>query len=355
MRPHSPFSAETRAKPLISVSPTRRNLLLSAALMSAGLAGRSARAAETITLYSAQHAQTVDQVIKMFTDQSGIAVRVHHGDAPEIANQIAQEGASSPADVYFTENSPELVLLDEKGLLAPVAPSTLAAVPAQYSAPDGHWVGVFARTNVLAYNPKLIEATHLPGSMMDLAKPTWRGKVAIAPSDADFLPLIGAVAALHGQDAALAWLKGLQRNAKVFEDDEGVVAAVDRGSIATGIINSYYWARLFTEQGAEKTRSKIYYFPPRDVGALVNVSGAAILKSSRHQDAAQKFVAFLVSKDVQTKIAEGDVDFEYPLVPGVPSNKLMKPFSELQPPPISISQLGDDQQAAKLLRQAGLI
>ena len=344
------------------VRSRRRNLrcnwltwMLWTGLLMSGLAWLPARAAETITLYSAQHQQMVDEVTQMFTRETGITVRVRSGEAPEIANEISEEGARSPADVYFTENSPELILLDEKGLLAPVDPSTLAAVPAKYNAADGHWVGVFARVSVLAYNPGLINEDQLPRSLMDLAQPQWRGKVAIAPSDADFLPLVGAVAALHGKATALEWLKGLRRNAQIFDDDEGVVAAVDRGGVATGVINSYYWARLRTEQGAARTKSRIYYFPQADVGGLINVSGAAILTSSRHQAAAQRFVAFLVSRKVQATIAEGNVDFEYPLVPGVTANPLLKPFNELQSPPISISRLGDDQLAAQLLRQAGLL
>jgi iron(III) transport system substrate-binding protein len=345
-----PLSSERR-----DLRHTWPTWILWTGLLVSSLACLPARAAETITLYSAQHEQMVDQVTQMFTRETGITVRVRSGEAPEIANQIAQEGARSPADVYFTENSPELTLLDEKGLLAAVDPTTLAAVPAKYSAADGHWVGVFARVNVLAYNPALIKADQLPHSLMDLAQPQWRGKVAIAPSDADFLPLVGAVVALHGEAAALEWLKGLRRNAQLFDDDEGVVAAVDRGTVATGVINSYYWARLWTEQGAAKTKSRIYYFPPGDVGGLINVSGAAVLKSSKHQAAAQKFVAFLVSRKVQATIAQGNVDFEYPLVPAVVANPLLKPFNELQPPSISISQLGDDQSAARLLRQAGLL
>ncbi|MGH7155649.1 MAG: iron ABC transporter substrate-binding protein [Acetobacteraceae bacterium] len=334
---------------------SRRTWMLGFALLTIGFISPPAGAAETITLYSAQHQQMVDELTRMFTQQTGIAVRVHSGEAPEIANQIAQEGNRSPADVYFTENSPELVLLDEKGLLVPVDPATLAAAPAKYSAADGHWVGVFARENVLAYNPALIHEDQLPRSLMDLAKPEWKGKVAIAPTDADFLPLIDAVAALHGRAAALTWLEGLRRNAQVFDDDEGVAAQVERGQIATGIINSYYWARLYTEQGPEKTKSRIHHFGDGDVGGLINVSGAAVLKSSRHQEAAQKFLAFLVNKDVQAKIAQGNVDFEYPLVPGVAANPLMKPFNQLQPPSLSVSQLGDDQLAAQLLRQAGLL
>lgn len=344
-------------------SPTRRRLLsggLTALAFAAGrlAAGPSAgRAAEapTLTLYSAQHHQMVDLIVQDFTKQTGIKVRVHSGEAPEIANQIAQEGAQSPADVYFTENSPELTLLDEKGLLAKIDPSTLAQVPAQYSAADGNWVGVLARENVLAFNPTMIQESQLPTSLLDLAKSEWKGKIAIAPSDADFLPLVDAVAALKGHDAALAWLKGLKQNAQVFDDDEGVVAAVDRGAVAAGIINNYYWARLRTEQGANKTRSRIHHFSNGDVGALVNISGAAILKSSKQPQAAQRFVAFLVSKPVQEMLAQGDIDFEYPLARGVPPNKLLKPFSQLQPPKVSMAQLGDDQQAAQLLRQAGLI
>jgi iron(III) transport system substrate-binding protein len=101
--------------------------------------------------------------------------------------------------------------------------------------------------------------------------------------------------------------------------------------------------------------SAIHHFTGGDVGALVNVSGAAVLKSSKHEAAAQRFVAFLVSKKVQAMVARSDVDFEYPLVPGIAANPELKPFDQLQPPKLSITQLGDDHTAAALLRRAGLI
>ena len=234
-----------------------------------------------LVLYGAQHEQMIELVIAAFKKDAGLDVKMRVGEAPAIANQIATEGDASPADIFFTENSPELVLLDEKGLLAKVDASTLAAVPAQDSAADGTWVGVLSRENVLAYNPSLIAADALPASLMDLAKPEWKGKVAIAPTDADFLPLVSAVESLKGHQAALDWLKGLKATAQVFDDDEGVVAAVNRGAAATGIINSYYWARLHTEFGDKGTHSAVYHFKNKDVGALINVSGAAVLKSSK--------------------------------------------------------------------------
>ena len=332
-------------------------LVLRLALVATSLAAVAgpACAATSLVMYSAQHEQMVDMLTAAFTKQTGIAVKVHTGEAPEIANQIAREGAGSPADIYFTENSPELVLLAEKGLLDKVRSSTLSAVPAKFSAADGRWVGVLARESVLTYNPTLIKQSALPASLLDFAKPEWKGRVAIAPADADFLPLIQAVVQLHGRPAALAWLKALKQNAQVFDDDEGVAAAVDRGAVATGVVNSYYWARLQAEQGATKTPSKVYHFADGDVGGLINVSGAAVLKSSKHPADAQRFLAFLVSTPVQTMLAQGDVDFEYPLVAGIAANPVLKPYGTLQPPSLTMQQLGDDQGSAELLREAGLL
>jgi iron(III) transport system substrate-binding protein len=311
--------------------------------------------AQTLTLYSAQHEQVVDMLTAAFTKNTGITVKLHEGEGPDIASQILQEGADSPADVFFTENSPELILLDEKGLLAPVAPATLAKIPAKYNAADGTWLGVLARENVLDFNPSMIQESAMPASLLDLAKPEWAGKLGIAPSDADFLPLVSAMIKQYGKDKTLAWLQGLKANSKIYQDDESVVAAVARGDVATGIINNYYWARLETDLGPEKIDSKLYHFKGGDIGGLVNISGAAVLKSSKNQAAAQKFLAFLASRQAQRLLGLSEVDFEYPLRPGVPPNKILLPFKDLQPPAIAAAQLGDDQEAGALLQQAGLI
>ncbi len=334
----------------------RRPVVMGAALfMGVTASGATVAHAAPLVLYSAQHEQTVNTLVAGFEKQTGIKVVVHSGDGPEVANQIIQEGAASPADVFFTENSPEIAVLDEKGLLAKVDPATLAEVPAQYSAPDGDWVGVLARENVLAYNTGMIAQSQLPASLMDLAEPAWKGKVAIAPSDNDFLPLVNAVLFEKGHDAALAWLRGLKANAQIFDDDEGVVAAVNRGAVATGIINNYYWARLQAELGSAHMHSALYHFGHGDIGGLINISGAGVLKSSKHPRDAQAFLAYLVAAGTQKMLAENTVVFEYPLHPGVAPNPVLKPFDQLQPPAISVAQLGDDSQVVDLLTEAGLL
>ncbi|WP_395069664.1 iron ABC transporter substrate-binding protein [Paraburkholderia silvatlantica] len=330
---------------------------LRAAALSLALAGVLPLAAHaaSITLYNAQHEQVANQLAKDFEQQTGIDVKIRSGEGPALAAQLVAEGERTPADVYFTENSPELMLLEEKGLLAPVQQATLAAVPARFNSPQGQWVGVTARENVLAYNTAKVQPAQLPKSIFDLAKPEWKGKVGIAPSDADFLPLVDAVLAVKGEAATLDWLKGLKTNSQIFDDDEGVVAAVNRGAVATGIINNYYWDRLHAEIGDKKTQSAVAHFADSDVGALVNVSGAAVMKSAHNVDGAQKFLAYLVSERAQKLMAQDHISFEYPLRPGVASDPINKPFDQLKPPALTIQQLGDDSQAGKLLRQAGLL
>src|SRR3712207_8812669 len=51
----------------------------------------------------------------------------------------SQEGEASPADVFLTENSPSIDVLDREGLLAPLDQATLDQVGAQYRPATGNW------------------------------------------------------------------------------------------------------------------------------------------------------------------------------------------------------------------------
>jgi iron(III) transport system substrate-binding protein len=307
----------------------------------------------TITLYNGQHPQLTQAIVSAFEEQTGINVKVRTDDGIVLADQILQEGSRSPADVYLTENSPELMLLTQHNLLAKLPTSITSQIPAQYDSPTGNWVGISVRVSALAYNPSKISASQLPANILDLAKPQWKGKIAIAPTDSDFVPLVGAVIAAYGQQAALNWLKGLKANSTQDADIETVVAAVNKGQDAVGIINQYYWYRLRTELGAGNTHSQVYYFPNHNVGGLENISGAAVLASSAHKTAAEKFVSFLISAESEKILASGDT-YEYPVRPGVAPNSQLVPLSQANPAVLNVTSLGNDMPAAALLQQAGL-
>jgi iron(III) transport system substrate-binding protein len=320
-------------------------------VLASGCGGASSN---TLTLYSAQHEQMTDALAKAFERKTGATVRIRFGEDEGLANQIVQEGSASPADVILSENTPPLELLAEKGLLTKVDSATLALAPARYESPSGRWVGVAARETVLVYNPKLISAGQLPVSILDLAKPRWKGKLAIAPSEPDFVPLVSAVDKLDGRAATTRWLEGFAANAKRYNDNEGIVAAVEDGQVDAGIINHYYWYEQAAEVGRANVHSKLYYFGHHDPGALVNISGAGALKSSSRRALAQRFLAFLLSSEGQNAMAHSG-DWEYPLNASVAPPPGLKPFSSLEPPDVSPADLGDGSAPLKLMQQAGLL
>ena len=189
---------------------------------------------------------------------------------------------------------------------------------------------------------------------MDVGGPSWRGKVGIAPEEGDFQAIVAAVINAEGPQRATAWLQGLKRAGATYQSNTAIMQAVNRGDISAGIIYHYYWYRDQAESGANSSHAKLYYFGHHDPGAFVSVSGAGVLKSSKHQATAQRFVKFLTSKQGQTDLAKSD-DFEYPLNPQVPANRTLKPFDQLQPPDIGPAKIGDGTQAVTLLQQVGLL
>jgi iron(III) transport system substrate-binding protein len=311
------------------------------------------RGDSTITLYNGQHPQLTEALVSAFERQTGIHVRVRTDDGIVLADELLEEGSGSPADVYLTENSPELMLLTQHHLLAKLPRSITGQIPSRYDSPTGNWVGVALRVSSLAYNPSRVSASQLPASVMDLAKPQWKGMVAIAPTDSDFVPLVGAVLATYGSSATRSFLVGLKANAALYQDDESVAAAVNRGQATVGIINQYYWYRLRLEVGAGGMHSRLYFFPNHDVGGIENVSGAAVLASSSHKSNAERFVRFLVSPAGEHILASGD-DFEYPARPGIASNPALPPLSEVNPAALNVVSLGNDLRAASLLQESGL-
>jgi len=310
----------------------------------------------SLTIYNGQHVQTTDSLVAAFEKATGITVSVRSDDEDTFADEIVTEGSHSPADVIYTENSPALEYLQGKGLLASVAPSTLAATPSRYNSAQGDWVGVSARVSVLVYNPSMISESQLPTSVLHLSDPQYRGKLALAPSETDFQPIVTSVLRTIGPAGTVSWLNGIKANAggHLYSDNETITNEVNRGVVAFGVINQYYWYRLGAQIGKSNIHSDIAYFAPRDPGYVLDVSGAAVLKSSHHQAAAQRFLAFLVSAPGQEIIAHS-ISFEYPIASGVTTVQPETPFDQLQPNPITLAQLGDGSTAIALLQQVGLL
>lgn len=344
-----------RHRPLpVAVTVALTALLLSACGGSADTAGTAgARDEDALVVYNAQHEQLTEEWVAAFTAATGIEVSLRNGGDSELANQIVTEGAASPADVFLTENSPAMSLVEGAGLFAPVEPAALDLVPAQYRPSTGAWTGIAARSTVLVYNPSKISEDELPASLMDLQKPEWKDRWGGAPSGADFQAIVSAVLATQGEEATRAWLEGMRENAVVYNNNIATMKAVNAGEVPVGVIYHYYWYRDQDGTAENSSNTQLHYFGDQDPGAFVSISGGGVLASSQRAEDAQLFLAWLVGAEGQTILAEG-YSFEYPVSSGIPARSPLPALDSLGAPAVDPSVL-NGPAVVELMTEAGLI
>ncbi|PTR37471.1 iron(III) transport system substrate-binding protein [Rhodococcus sp. OK611] len=308
---------------------------------------------EQITVYNAQHESLTQEWVDEFTAQSGIKVNLRNGDDTELGNQIVAEGGASPADVFLTENSPAMALVETAGLFADLDPDTLAQVPQQYRPSTGKWTGIAARSTVFVYNKDKLPQDQLPKSLLDLQDPSWKGRWAASPSGADFQAIVSALLELKGEDATRAWLAGMKENAVPYKGNSAVMKAVNAGEVPGGVIYHYYWFGDQAKTGENSANTALHYFKNEDPGAFVSVAGGGVLESSNKAVAAQQFLRFVTGKAGQEILQKGD-SFEYAVGSNVPSNPALVPLADLQAPTVDPSKL-NSQKVTQLMTEAGLL
>lgn len=345
----------------ISRSRFVRSLALASALaalpvvaLTGPASAQTAPSADGITVYNAQHASLTKEWVERFTRETGIKVTVRNGSDMELGNQIVQEGAASPADVFLTENSPAMALVDNAGLFATLSPETLALVPENFRPASGHWVGIAARSTVFAYNTGKLTQDKLPKSLLDLANPEWKGRWAASPAGADFQAIVGALLQLKGEAATASWLKAMKENARPYRGNSVAMKAVNAGEVEGAVIYHYYYIGDQARTGGENSKNvALHYFRNGDPGAFVSISGAGVLASSKHKGEAEAFVKFLTGKGGQDVLRDGD-SYEYAVASGVASNQRLEPLDKLQAPKVKPEAL-NNKAVTDLMTAAGLL
>jgi len=306
-----------------------------------------------LVIYNAQHAQLLEEIVPLFEEETGLDVELRNNKDLEMANQIVEEGQDSPADVFLTENSPAMSIVDNAGLFDEIPEGVRDNIPAEYIPDSGTWTGFLARSTVAMYNTDSMTPEDMPESILDFADPEWKGRVGFSPTGADFQAIVSAVLELEGEEATAAWLEGLEANGVILQNNLVVMQSVDSGEVDAGIAYHYYWYRDREENGSDSDSSALHFFGDQDPGAFLSVSGAGILKSSEHKEAATQFLEWLTGEEAQQAMAESYA-LEYPLNPAASLSPEVKPFDELEPPVVDMSSL-NGPEVVRLMTEAGLL
>ena len=327
--------------------------MLPLALLAALVTGCSPAGGETVTLtvYSGRSEELVGPIMEQFSELTGVNVEVRWGGTSELAAAVMEEGDNTRADVFYAQDPGALGAL--RGRFTELPDEILARTQPRFQAADGKWVGISGRARVMVYSTERLTEDELPDSIWGLTDPKWRGRIGWAPTNGSFQVMVTGMRQLWGEERTKEWLEGIQANdVKVYPKNTPQVAGVAAGEIDVGMVNHYYLFRFLAEEG-DGFPARNHHPKAGDPGALIMVSGIGILEQSEEKETALKLVEFLLSEVGQQYFASQT--FEYPVVEGVRTQRVLTPISGIEAPDIELQDLSDLDGTLQLLQEAGVL
>ncbi|MBK8988963.1 MAG: iron ABC transporter substrate-binding protein [Chloroflexi bacterium] len=314
-------------------------------------------ASDRLVIYSGRSESLVQPIIDQFKAATGIDVQVRYGSTSEMAGVLLEEGANSPADLFYAQDPGGLGAVQGAGMLAALPAELVADVVPRFVADNREWVGISGRARVVVYNTSAITdpAAELPADIYDFVDEKWNGRIGWAPTNGSFQAMVTAMRVLWGEDKTRDWLTGIQaNNPVVYDGNTPIVAGVAAGEVEVGFVNHYYLYRFLAEQG-EGFAARNYFLPGGGPGSLIMVSGVGILRTAPNAANAARFIAYLLSLEGQQYFA--DQTYEYPVISGVNTVAGLPALADLDAAavPITLTDLADLAGTQALLVELGII
>jgi iron(III) transport system substrate-binding protein len=299
---------------IIRINAAALGRFLMGAVMAAGLAV-SVDASE-LNIYSHRHYKVDEAINQLFTEKTGIAVKVVNAEADQLIERLKSEGESSPADLLVTVDVGRLQRAKKAGLLKSIDSRLLdERVPETLRDADKQWYGYTVRARVIMHAKDRVQAGEIK-NYEDLADPKWRGRILVRSSGNSYnQSLLASLIAANGEEKAAVWAKAVVGNmARAPQGgDRDQIKGVAAGLADVCISNTYYLGLLANSEDAadrEAASKVVVVFPNQDGrGAQCNIGGAGLAKHAKNVENATRYLEFLTSPEVQKMIANGSHEF----------------------------------------------
>jgi iron(III) transport system substrate-binding protein len=305
-----------------------------------------------LTIYSGRSESLVGPLIEQFEQETGLNVEVRYGDTAAMAATILEEGDNSPADIYYGQDAGALGALAKADRFNPLPQDILELVEPRFRSPEGLWIGTSARARTVIYNTNNLTEENLPDDIFGFCAPEWKGRLGWAPTNGSFQAFVTAMRVVEGEDRAREWLTCIQANEPaVFANNTAIVEAVGRGELDAGFVNHYYLFQFLKEDPNFPARN--YHPRSGGIGAMTNVAGVGIIKTTDNLEAAEAFIRFLLRESSQQYF--NTETNEYPLSANIELNPVLIPLSSISTPDIDLSNLDDLEGTLQLLQELGIL
>jgi iron(III) transport system substrate-binding protein len=310
--------------------------------------GSSLAQSGEVNVYTYREGKLIQPLFDTFTKETGIKVNVISASSG-LEQRIKTEGQNSPADVLLTVDIARIEEAVRSGISQPIKSDVLDTVVAPpYRDPEGHWYGISVRARVVYASKERVQQSAI--SYEDLADPKWKGKVCIRSGQYIYNnALFAAFIAHHGEGKTEEWLKGLKANLaqKPSGGDREVARDIAAGKCDIGVGNTYYWALMLNKEPDRKAwadATKIILPTFQGGGTHVNLSAVVLARYAPNKANATTLIEWLVGDHAQHMYA--DVNYEYPVRPGIAINPTIAGYGKLDADMIPLSKIADHKKAA---------
>lgn len=311
------------------------------------------QAADEVVVYSSRIDELIKPVFDAYTAKTGVKVKfITDKEAPLMA-RIQAEGENTPADLLLTVDGGNLWQAEQMGILQPMNSQIVKDnIPSQYRSSADAWTGLSLRARTIVYSPERVEEGEL-STYEALADKNWEGRLCLRTSKKVYnQSLTATLIETHGAEKTEELIRGWIGNlaTDVFADDTALIQAVDAGQCDVGIVNTYYFGRLHTQN--PNLKAKLFWPNQDDRGVHVNLSGIGLTKHAPHADAARKLVEWMTTPEAQSIFA--DVNMEFPANPAQKPSAEVTAWGEFKADTIPVEVAGKRQaEAIKLMDRAG--
>jgi iron(III) transport system substrate-binding protein len=262
-------------------------------------APEAAAEATTITLYTSEPQEKIDEIISAFNEQRPeITVEVFRAGTGDLTARIESERVAGEvqADVLLAADAPTFEGYAADGLLAELDVADVDALdPAVLDAED-YYVGTRIIPTVIAYNTDMVDSP--PTSWQELTDPSYANQLVMPNPDVSGAAAFNAAVWLDDQQLGEEWMTALAANEPVIVDSNGPTSqAIASGAQPVGVVVDY----LVRDLAAAGSPIAVSY-PEEGVPFVSQPAG--IFSSSDDVAASQAFIDFLVSAEGQAIAVE---------------------------------------------------
>lgn len=267
-------------------------------------APHAAQAAETIRVLTDRTESHLAPLFAHFEKTTGHEVEAVYVDKGLMARLQAQP---TEADLIITKTTENMERARVEGLLQPIAADALDGIPEQFVDPDRMYVITSYRARGLFLSTDRVEEGEI-ATYMDLAKPAFKGRVAIRSGFHPYnMALFCQMAESEGIDYVREFLTGLKANLarQPKSNDRGQVQAIHDGIADVSVGNHYYLALMQEREDQRPWAESVRYLFPDQAGKGTYVLSAAtgITTAERNVEAATELVDYLLDDFAQYYLA----------------------------------------------------